>query len=122
MCVTFCLDPEMGDIDTDARVLTKIAKSLDVVEDLGDTVVVDVLKWVENNKQFLTELFEMEGTDDDELTEYLVCTVFPGIISGYVTADAYTELDNGMKVTEAKEVKTEVKETGDVIEENKSTK
>ena len=107
LLVAFCLDPENGDSDIDARVLTKIAKELEVYEVQEDVVICKVSDWVRKHKEVLTDLFE----EDDE--DYLVSTAFPGIVSGYITDDAYNELDS--KLTENyivmedidKEVKTE---------------
>lgn len=99
LLVAFCLDPEDGDSDSYSRVLTKIAKGLEVYEVQEDVIICKVTDWVTKHKEVLSDLFETDDIDE------LVGTDFPGIISGYITDDAYSELDS--KLNESKEVKTE---------------
>lgn len=99
LLVAFCLDPEDGDSDSYNRVLTKIAKGLEVYEVQEDVIICKVTDWVTKHKEVLSDLFETDDIDE------LVGTDFPGIISGYITDDAYSELDN--KLNESKEIKTE---------------
>lgn len=102
LLVAFCLDPENGDSDSYDRVLTKIAKGLEVYEEQEDVIICKVTNWVEKHKEVLVDMFELYGEDESDVMEELVATDFPGIVSGYITDTAYNELDS--KLTESKTI------------------
>lgn len=120
LLVAFCLDPENGDSDSYDRVLTKIAKGLEVYEEQEDVIICKVTDWVEKHKEVLMDMFELIGEDEDDVMEELVSTDFPGLISGYLTDTAYNELDS--KLTESKTINEDYNETIEIFNKPYSTK
>lgn len=97
MMVAYCLDIEDTDKDVTQEFLSKIAKQIDVVNDNGKVVVCDISRWVKNNLDLLSNTFDLSGTNEEENIEELVCDIFPGLVSGYVSEATYSELNKSVK-------------------------
>lgn len=103
--VAFCFDPEQENSDDPYdKLLTILAKSLDVTFYNDGVITVNATKWINENKAILEDLFIVDtNLTDDEITEYLVDTVLPGLLAGYTTDSIYKKLISKLsndKITE----------------------
>lgn len=91
--VAFSLDIENADNDTYDTFLSKLAKTLDVVQEYNDYIIVNLTKFVRENFDLLDEIFDVNAeTKEDEVEELVMA--MPEIISGYCSQSVYDRLSN----------------------------
>lgn len=97
MCVYIEFDENDIKRDEYDKVIARICRLLEVPDNLkrGDTAIVDITGIYEKNKRFqeyLNENFDFNMEEGQDEKEYVICTIFPQLISGGVPDRVYKEL------------------------------